>query len=88
MIYCTKLVVILLKRGGDNTRIATIRKNKGISQQELSEYMDITQSAVAKWETGETSPRAALLPKLAKVLGCTIDELMADGEKEEAVSDG
>ena len=67
--------------------IANMRKKAKIKQDDLALSMNIDRSTVAKWETGVSSPRAALLPKLAKVLGCTIDELMADGEKEEAEED-
>ena len=61
-----------------------IRVNKGLTQTNLAKSLGVTQQCVELWERNKRSPRAALLPKLAKVLGCTIDELMADGETEEA----
>ena len=67
--------------------IKNYRFNNNVSQYAFAKTMGVCQQNVAKWELGITSPRAALLPKLAKVLGCTIDELMADGEQEEAEED-
>lgn len=52
------------------------RKAAGITQNELADTLRIDRSTVAKWETGKAYPRAALLPKIAQVLGCTIDELL------------
>lgn len=47
-----------------------------ITQEELALKMCVTQSAVTKWENGITNPRAELLPRLAQVLNCSIDELL------------
>lgn len=55
--------------------IAARRNALGLSQQELAEELGVSQSAVAMWETGKRKPRSGELPKLAQVLGCTIDEL-------------
>lgn len=65
--------------------IKSYRKKMGMSQEELAELVGVTQSAVAKWENGETYPRGALLPKLAKTLGCGIAELFGgtDGKTDE-----
>jgi transcriptional regulator with XRE-family HTH domain len=45
--------------------------------------MGIDRSAIAKWETGAAMPRADKLTELAKILGCTVDELLIDGEEAE-----
>ncbi len=54
------------------------RINAGKSQIELSEALCVDRSTIAKWETGKAYPRAALLPKIAQVLGCTVDELLKE----------
>lgn len=54
-----------------------------MTQKELADKMFIGRSAVANWETGRTNPRAELLPKIAKVLNCTVDELLRVDEPEE-----
>lgn len=56
---------------------ASARKFSGISQVEVAEKIGVNQSAVCLWEKGKTKPRAALLPKLAALYHCTIEELLA-----------
>ena len=63
------------------TRIRDMRERAGLTQERLSELINVSRSAVAMWESGETSPRADKLPELARVLGCTIDELY-DSERD------
>ena len=54
------------------------RKEKGFTQDDLAVELGIDRSTVAKWETGKAYPRASLLPKIAEILGCTVDELLTD----------
>lgn len=54
------------------------REGRGLSQQELAQELGVDQSTVSLWESGKTKPRANLLPRVAKILGCTVDELLAD----------
>ena len=61
--------------------IRNIRKLKKLTQEQLARDLGIRRSTVAMWETGKAMPRAALLPKLADILGCTVDELLRGGEK-------
>ena len=56
-------------------RVAELRKAVGISQFQLAVKVGVTSSAVAAWETGRNTPHTDMLPKLAEVFGCTIDEL-------------
>lgn len=56
--------------------IKKAREKAGLTQQELAEQLGIGQSAVAMWETQGFMPRTDKLPALAKILGCTIDELL------------
>ena len=65
-------------------RIATFRKEKGITQEELAQMLDISGQAVSKWENDLTCPDINTLPKLAQILGVTVDELLS-GKKESAV---
>lgn len=53
------------------------RKRAGLTQIEVAEKLGVTPAAVCMWESGKAKPRANLLPVLAKLYGCTIDELMA-----------
>ena len=50
------------------------------TQREVAEALGIKGSAVSKWENGLTKPRASLLPAIAKLYGCTVDELLNDND--------
>lgn len=63
--------------------IKQLRTKHGLTQERLAIAMGIDRSAVAKWETGSAMPRADKLTELAKILGCTVDELLIDGEEAE-----
>ena len=63
--------------------IKAIRESRSISQKNLAESLNVSQSCVAKWESGGIFPRTQLLPKLASILGCTIDDLFADEPDEQ-----
>lgn len=54
------------------------REKAGMTQKEVAKTVGVDQSAVSFWETGKTAPRAAILPILAKLYGCTVDELLKD----------
>lgn len=58
------------------TKIATLRKEKNITQKELAEQLGVTDKAVSKWERGLNYPDLSLFPELAKVLDTTIAELL------------
>ena len=53
------------------------------TQREVAKALGIKSAAVSKWETGLSKPRASLLPAVAKLYGCTIDELLEDVNIEE-----
>lgn len=55
----------------------TARERSGLTQRDLAAALGIDQSTVSLWEVGKTRPRAKLLPKLAALLNCTVDELLA-----------
>ena len=52
------------------------REAAGISQVEMSKRLGVTQSAVSQWENGMVFPNAKMLPQIAKILNCSIDEIM------------
>lgn len=58
--------------------IKTVRESKNLTQQYIANELGISRTSVAMWETGEAMPRADKLPELARILGCTIDELFAE----------
>lgn len=56
--------------------IASLRKERGLTQLELAEKMGVTDKAVSKWERDLCCPDVNSLPKLADVFGTSVDELM------------
>ena len=60
-------------------RIATMRKERGFTQEGLAEALGVSPQAVSKWENGHALPETALLPPLARALETSIDALFSDG---------
>lgn len=57
-------------------RIAELRKEKGVGQQDLADILGVSFQSVSKWETGTTMPDITLLPSIAEYFNITIDELL------------
>ena len=62
--------------------IRKIRRDRDITQRELSEALCVERSTVAKWETGKSKPSPEMYQRIAAVLGCTVDELLKGEEKD------
>lgn len=56
--------------------ISELRKEKGLTQKELAEKLNVTDKAVSKWETGRSAPDISLLVSLSEVLGVTVIEIL------------
>lgn len=63
---------------GKNLRQA--RRVADMTQRELARKLDdhLNSKTVCSWEKGRTEPSYVFLPKLAEVLGCTIDDLFKE----------
>ena len=57
-------------------RIATLRRQKGLRQEDLAEQLNVSAQAISKWENELSCPDISLLPQLASILGVTVDELL------------
>ncbi len=55
--------------------ILIYRKRLGMTQEQLAQKLEVTNQAVSKWEGDQCCPYVALLPKLADVLGISLDTL-------------
>lgn len=55
--------------------LAPRRKAAGLTQFQLSEKLGVNRAALAMWEIGRSWPSAQLLPALAELLSCSIDDL-------------
>ena len=60
--------------------ISTCRKDKGLTQMQLAEKLNITNRAVSKWETGKSCPDVSIMLKLCDILEITVNELLS-GER-------
>lgn len=70
-----------------NSNLKRIRKEKGITQEQLADKVGVSPQAVSKWEFS-SYPDPQLLPKIADYLGVTIDELFGRApEKEISVAE-
>lgn len=63
--------------------LAARRKAAGMTQAQLAEAIGVERPALAMWEIGASWPSARILPALADVLLCTIDELYEAPEAKE-----
>lgn len=65
--------------------IRELRKEAGVTQEQLAEALNVSFQAVSKWECGTAQPDIALLPLLARYFDTTLDTLFGfDREKVEA----
>lgn len=56
--------------------ISTLRKEKSMTQKDIANQLGITDKAVSKWERDIAFPDTATIPKLAEILGVSVEELM------------
>ena len=56
--------------------IANLRKQKGMTQNDLAEKMNVTDKAVSKWERDLSCPDINTISKLADVLDVSVEELL------------
>ena len=61
---------------GLNDRIVELRKQRGMSQEELAERLNVSRQAVSRWETGTAMPDAANLLQLSRIFGVSTDYLL------------
>lgn len=56
-------------------RIKEMRLERGFSQRQLAIKLGVSQQAIARWEAGAAYPTAEKLPKIARALRCTLEDL-------------
>ena len=56
--------------------ISTLRREKGMTQKEIADRLNITDKAVSKWERDLAYPDTQTIPKLAEILGISVEELL------------
>lgn len=63
-------------------KLTALRKEKGLSQAELAERMDVSRQAISRWEVGDAVPSTEKLKVLAQLYGVTVDHLLDDSAVE------
>ena len=77
-----------------NEKLQELRKNKGMTQEELAEALYVSRTAISKWESGRGYPNIDSLKEISRYFSITIDELIcsdemitvAENEKKELIS--
>lgn len=63
-------------RKTNDSPIARIRMERGLTQGQLAELMGVHQQVISRWEQGTRNPGARSMFKLAQVLGCQMEDLL------------
>ena len=65
-----------------NNKLFTLRKQKGFSQEELANRLNVSRQTISKWEVGESTPDLENLVAISELFEVSLDELVLDKEKE------
>ena len=60
-------------------KIARLRRDKGWSQEELAERLDVSRQSVSKWESGVSQPDVDRVLAMSRLFGVSTDYLLKDG---------
>ena len=63
-----------------NEKLQELRKQKGLTQEELAEKLYVSRTAISKWESGRGYPNIESLKAISKFFGATVDELLSSDE--------
>lgn len=64
------------RQRGNESALTRARMAAGLTQGQLAEEIGCKQKDISRWERGHHSPSAAILAKIAKTLGCTMEQLI------------
>ncbi len=67
--------------------LSELRKEKGITQRELAEILNVSAKTISHWERDEHSPDLSIIPLLAEFFGVSCDELIKGERKAEISSE-
>ena len=66
-----------------NEKLISLRKSKGLSQEELGAELNVTRQTISKWESCQSYPDFQRLVLLSDFFGLTLDELVKDIDVQE-----
>lgn len=61
-------------------RLINLRKQRGMSQEELAEKLNMTRQTISKWELGVSTPDMESLKNISNLFGISVDELISNNE--------
>jgi transcriptional regulator with XRE-family HTH domain len=61
-----------------NNKLYELRKQKGLSQEELAGRLNVSRQTISKWEVGESAPDMDNLVSISELFGVSLDELVLD----------
>lgn len=67
-----------------NNKLYELRKQKGFSQEELANRLNVSRQTVSKWEVGDSTPDMEKLVAISDLFGISLDELVLDKSPEPA----
>jgi len=65
--------------------IKKLREEKGMTQDELAEQLNVTRQAVSSWETGKTQPDIETLTRLAEIFDVSVERIIYGKESKEKI---
>ena len=75
----------IMINGGDiqmefNEKLQELRKQKGLTQEELAELLYVSRAAISKWESGRGFPNIESLKAISKYFSISLDDLLSGEE--------
>lgn len=67
-----------------NNKLYELRKQKGLSQEELANRLNVSRQTISKWEVGDSTPDMEKLIAMSDLFGISLDELILDKAPEPA----
>ena len=64
-------------------KLLTLRKAKGMTQEQLAEKLDVSRQSISKWESGQVIPEVEKIVELSKAFNVTLDYLLKPSEIDE-----
>ena len=68
-----------------NENIKSIRKSKGLSQEELAVKLSVVRQTISKWEQGKSVPDSEMLIFISKVLETSVSTLLGETDRKSVV---
>ena len=67
--------------------LKALRKNKGLSQEELSIKLNVVRQTISKWETGLSVPDAEMLVKISELFETPVSEILGESIEKKEIND-